>query len=1049
MKIKSIRIKNFRVYSSKQTFNFYNKDKAADFVAIYAPNGFGKTSFIDAIEWSFTDKIERINNNSNLKSLLDNEKRVFKENDNNLCILRNMNNPQEKANVKIESDEDEVLEVESKEFKGIKKCDYNIDSKSNVNRNIINLGIGFKELDEKDFKVNNIITSDMINSFLQIDKPTERFDILHKFWDKDDEYNFYKKILDIFKLLKEKRKTIEDNIKNKNKEIKKYKDCDAKLIILNDLINKYNLLVEKEEVKLLDKERINKYPINQFNDISIKIKKMGNEIEEDLVKLQYLLDKKISYENTVKLVGAISKNKYRLEKVFNSFIDIERINKDIINKKQEINNIDSLCEKYKYIISKSDYYLNIIIENNKLNSEIDTFNLQIKNKRDERRNHLNNLSVIEKEYLSNQNEFNEILYKYQFSKEIYGEYLNNIKKVDYIKKINNNFNITESKYIDITVKLKAYMDTVHKINNNLDKKSIVYELEKYKVNDEISKLIDQSNKLINEYNQNKEIMKSLTDNNDNLQEKKQQLNRFLEISFSFIDENITDTCPLCNSKFDDYEALKKAIVLNLDCDFIDKEFEKIKSKKDQLSNRNKKINSNIQLLLNKIKKLENIYFIRFEFESNKLNSIKEKQKLVSAKLAKILTRQREINNYAGDLEVIEWVKDIENTMNKYNDLYLQQQFNSYNKIIKLKNEVEKIEQEVNEMLLTIQRDKECISCNNNSDILKIRETLEALSINLKDNKDKNYIKDNMSRKLQEKEILVQEKEKKLYELSKNKMITFGCKKEDIEGTLIQIKDIVKEKEESLDKYKEIYRVLVKTEGDINVSLIEEKLRSLRVKKDNNGEKLILINLILNSIDVIRDTKQEVLLEEEYNKLLDQRRNINRKISEVDAIRKQCEEYLNKKITEAFNLDTINSIYQMIDPHPDLQNIKFVPEFDELSTKIHIHAFNSQKELAPVLYFSSAQISILALSIFFAQVLKNTSKLNTIFLDDPIQHLDSINTLAFIDLMRIMITQKNINKQIILTTNNNEFFELLKLKLNPKYYNSKFITLESYGEIKEE
>ncbi|WP_270545902.1 AAA family ATPase, partial [Clostridium butyricum] len=154
MKIKSIRIKNFRVYSSKQTFNFYNKDKAADFVAIYAPNGFGKTSFIDAIEWSFTDKIERINNNSNLKSLLDNEKRVFKENDNNLCILRNMNNPQEKANVKIESDEDEVLEVESKEFKGIKKCDYNIDSKSNVNRNIINLGIGFKELDEKDFKVN-------------------------------------------------------------------------------------------------------------------------------------------------------------------------------------------------------------------------------------------------------------------------------------------------------------------------------------------------------------------------------------------------------------------------------------------------------------------------------------------------------------------------------------------------------------------------------------------------------------------------------------------------------------------------------------------------------------------------------------------------------------------------------------------------------------------------------------------------------------------------------------------------------------------------------
>ena len=54
------------------------------------------------------------------------------------------------------------------------------------------------------------------------------------------------------------------------------------------------------------------------------------------------------------------------------------------------------------------------------------------------------------------------------------------------------------------------------------------------------------------------------------------------------------------------------------------------------------------------------------------------------------------------------------------------------------------------------------------------------------------------------------------------------------------------------------------------------------------------------------------------------------------------------------------------------------------------------------------------------------------MDDPVQHLDSINVLSFIDLIRSIITNPKINKQIIITTNNDVFFILLKLKLDKDY-----------------
>lgn len=73
MKFKKVEVDAFRAYKSKAdgTFDFTflyesSKEIAANLVVIYGPNGFGKTSFFDAVEWGMTNLIKRLENSEEL-----------------------------------------------------------------------------------------------------------------------------------------------------------------------------------------------------------------------------------------------------------------------------------------------------------------------------------------------------------------------------------------------------------------------------------------------------------------------------------------------------------------------------------------------------------------------------------------------------------------------------------------------------------------------------------------------------------------------------------------------------------------------------------------------------------------------------------------------------------------------------------------------------------------------------------------------------------------------------------------------------------------------
>lgn len=131
---------------------------------------------------------------------------------------------------------------------------------------------------------------------------------------------------------------------------------------------------------------------------------------------------------------------------------------------------------------------------------------------------------------------------------------------------------------------------------------------------------------------------------------------------------------------------------------------------------------------------------------------------------------------------------------------------------------------------------------------------------------------------------------------------------------------------------------------------------------------------------------------------------------------------------------------MIEPQPDFRKISFKineANLDKLGLDIMCKQTEDEED-APILYLSSAQVNILSLSIFLGTALENTDKVNTIFMYDSIQHLDSLNELSFIDLLRILAFK--LGTQIIFSTHNRQLFGLCQRKSDANYHNASFIEM---------
>lgn len=251
--------------------------------------------------------------------------------------------------------------------------------------------------------------------------------------------------------------------------------------------------------------------------------------------------------------------------------------------------------------------------------------------------------------------------------------------------------------------------------------------------------------------------------------------------------------------------------------------------------------------------------------------------------------------------------------------------------------------------------------------------------------------------------------------------------------------------------------MIPIEGRAKSNEIKVAYESVLEATRKNQEKVDTKLTLLNKYEVLltlgeKYSTNEVRKAELRNKE-EQLKEETQKRDLINYERARLQKYLEDFVKGFFQLDIINKLYNTIDPHPEYKQIDFKCDFKNKDPRLNVVMYSvkdGHDTIVPNLYFSTAQINILSFCIFLAKALyAKTDKnedLGCIFIDDPIQALDDINILSMIDLLRNVAY--SLDKQIILTTHDRNFFELLKKKVPAELFGSRFLELKQRGVFSE-
>jgi exonuclease SbcC len=114
-------------------------------------------------------------------------------------------------------------------------------------------------------------------------------------------------------------------------------------------------------------------------------------------------------------------------------------------------------------------------------------------------------------------------------------------------------------------------------------------------------------------------------------------------------------------------------------------------------------------------------------------------------------------------------------------------------------------------------------------------------------------------------------------------------------------------------------------------------------------------------------------------------------------------------------------------------------------KIAVNVRRNGKELRPVDFFSQSQIQTLLLGLFLtASTAQTWSSFSTVFLDDPVTHFDDLNTYALLDLISGLLDGSDGAKQFIISTCDDRFLELARQKFRTFGDRAKFYEFSAIG-----
>lgn len=253
-------------------------------------------------------------------------------------------------------------------------------------------------------------------------------------------------------------------------------------------------------------------------------------------------------------------------------------------------------------------------------------------------------------------------------------------------------------------------------------------------------------------------------------------------------------------------------------------------------------------------------------------------------------------------------------------------------------------------------------------------------------------------------------------------INVDIKTGDLDKITINISEEIKKLNQRLKKISSIEIKNIKLQSMIELNT--EKMRLIQLQKE-----LASMNIHVDKLE-----KMEIKMNNDSDYLNEL---INKSPEAVSN--------LNEKVFSKLK-ETIQIIFEQINSHPAFTQLDLVMDKyrnnNYLTINVsNVNGINEVKANAPYV-FSSAQVNSIALSLFLAMSLKQEwSPLQLIGMDDPIQSMDDVNIITFIDLLRLFVDKHK--KQIIISTHEYSFYKMILKKF--RYHNLTTFEFEAYGD----
>lgn len=1030
MKINKVNIHAFRLFGDESVDFSAKKDsrKTANFVALYAPNGFGKTSFFDSMEFCMTGKIHR------LEDKLSENASEDKTHSGKKSFIHNKDLPGERVFVKMEFDDRNPIERTCNPIE-----EYQI----------------LQGVRENAFFTNAILSQDFFSEFISNKDAKSRFEIFtkrfketeglldYRLWLKEKYTSSGRQITSLGRQIKDKTAQLNQEIVNVDLKAK-LSDVLVSLKSVGISVDIKESFSEKYLKELMFQAEIWQEQASKRHEVLVSLITAYQKVESgtdglsSIYQLPSLVERKNAIQEDVNdLLHRIADIK-RYTEFSEQLIRLQEFEVESKGKSKRLEFLIAhylqFCEIVKELTSKELY--------------VEKQNAQIEEVLKSKDITAKQLSLLQDELSNLTRKQIAVIEKLEHLHEGYKEMSKLRVSLD-----------EESKSLAIAQSKKEDLDKeVLSLRSKLSKLHSLYEsLCERKVNLTDSLFVKEMKVIADVLQEIGNIDKEIKDVDNAIAEKKTYLGDIETLvanSRAILSKIEGGVCPLCGYDYHSQEVLLKSISTNT---IVEKSLQLDIQKRELLVSSKIELNSEKEKLFTDLIATVDEHLQKTEIllKESKFNFDKITKSITELTIGIEKKHRRLKESYT---ELVDIPEDkirhvLESNKEQYNNSILEKQ----GCLKSLKGEFSKKEFQLTEIKKNIEIAYKEITTIKSGDFYigyvskleNVRVTDETFTQWKETLKEENIKQEKIKAEIQKnnQELAILKEKKVLVE-------RIDVLQKQYDERIAQIHKIDKERIQILD-YLETECRLIDTHTQSSdqeiVSKFEQGLKQQKTLKAEQEKRQMVLGDYISVLHLIEIFLGNKRIEAELFNLRKQEEKIKHlKESfkeEIDGI----QHYLEEFVESYFELDLINRLYNAIDPHPDYKEIQFKCDFKLKYPRLKV-LLNSREDgkesIVPNLYFSTAQINILSFCIFLAKALFATDNegksMDCIFIDDPIQALDDINVLSIIDLLRNVAF--SMDKQIVLTTHDRNFFELLQKKVPDTLFNSRFITLPERGKF---